>query len=281
MANQAAAGKAPITFSDSLGAQRAVPLSAFTFNGSTIALNSTWTSVFTAQDQAILLALANAKVTAGELTPPPVIPPQPAIIFTAAVAGPQGNGITVTVTADPPPLATAQLLITATETDTYSGLADATAAENQIGVDAAVVGGPPVGTGVVMLKSGAATAAGLPKDGQSLKVKTATTVLAADGSTTLFTLVPRAGYGGPGIPVTVNLDPSGTTFTLTASYDANNTSTKVSAENGLGSLPASVAFLIAAQAPPRGLDLPAVGPSSIALSGGSAGIPATGIAYTS
>ena len=253
MANQAAAGKAPITFSDSLGAQRAVPLSAFTFNGSTIALNSTWTSVFTAQDQAILLALANAKVTAGELTPPPVIPPQPAIIFTAAVAGPQGNGITVTVTADPPPLATAQLLITATETDTYSGLADATAAENQIGVDAAVVGGPPVGTGVVMLKSGAATAAGLPKDGQSLKVKTATTVLAADGSTTLFTLVPRAGDGGPGIPVTVNLDPSGTTFTLTASYDANNTSTKVSAENGLGSLPASVAFLIAAQAPPRGL----------------------------
>jgi len=197
------------------------------------------------------------------------------------VPGPQGNGITVTVTADAPPLTTAELLITATETDTYSGLADATAAASQIGVDAAVVNGPPVGTGVVMLKSGAATTAGLPKDGQTLKVKTATPVLAADGTTTLFTLVARAGYSGSGIPVTVNLDPSGTTFTLTASYDANNTTTKVSAEDGLGSLPAAVAFLITAQAPPRGLDLPAAGPTSITLSGGSAGIPATGIAYTS
>jgi hypothetical protein len=279
MATQSVSGKAPLTFTDSFGAQRSVPLSAFVLNGSTIELDSKWTSQFSGADTQILLALANADAAAGRLTPPPVAPPAPAITFTAVTAGPEGNGVTVTVTPDAGPLMTTKLLINATETDTYSGLADATAAANQIGVDAPTgkKGDPPGGTGVVTVQQGSATGTGLPKDAQTLTVKSATAVLATDGSTTLFKLVPRAGYAGSGIPVKVNLDPGGTTFTLTATYDAGN-STKVTA-TGLGSLPAPVAFLVSASAPPSGLALPAAG--DVTLSGGSSGIPATGTIYTS
>jgi len=284
--SQAVAGNAPLTFTDSLGRQRSVPLSALQFSGSTLEPASGWSSAFKPADITILLALAQARVATGDLAPAPAPPPVPAISFTAVAAGPQGNNIAVTVVSVTGPAGealsalNAKLVIDAAETDTYSGLATAADAAQAIGVDTAPtsVGDPPQGGGVVVVKSGSATGAGLPKDGQILSVKSAgKPVLASDGSTTLFILAARSGYSGSGIKTTVSLDPSGTTFTVTATYDAGNTATTV-AETELTELPPAVAFLVTASAPPGGLALPAEG-TTTTLSGGAAGLPATGVAY--
>jgi hypothetical protein len=262
-------GGAPLVFTDSLGAQRSVPLSAFQFNGSTVEVVSAWKSQFTAADLVIVNALTAAKAAGGEFTPPPVVPPAPAVLFTATTAGPEGNGISLTLAPDNGGLLDAKLTITAKEVDTYSGLAGATAAAAAIGVD---VAGPPPGPA-----AGSIGPAGLPKDGQTLSVKAATAVLATDGTTTLFKLVARSGYTGTGIPVTVKLDAGGTTFTVQATYDAGvNPPVTVT---GLGALPGPIAFLVTAKAPPSGYALPVS--STIALSGGAPGIQATGTVYTS
>ena len=94
-------GQSPLSFTDANGTQRFVPLSALEFSGSKVQLKSAWASEFSGAEQTILLALASSKVSAGELTPPPVMPPVAAILFVAAVAGPEGNNITVSVTPDP------------------------------------------------------------------------------------------------------------------------------------------------------------------------------------
>lgn len=278
-------GNAPLAFTNSLGEQQVVPLSAFQFSGSAIVLATTpvnWSAQFGAADTAILLALAQARAATGDLSTPPVIPPVPALAFTAAVAGPQSNNIYVQIkSVSTTSTVTAEIVIDASETDTYPALASATAAANAIGVDVAPTAttDPPLGTGVVVVKSGSATGTGLPKTGQSLTVSGATNVLAADGTSTLFTLEPRSGYSGSGIPVTVEVDPSAATFTVTATYDAGNT-TPVTAAT-LSSLPAPVGFLVKATAPPAGLALPAVTAApGLALSGGAIGLPATGTAYT-
>ena len=176
-------GSAPLTFTNTLGEQRSVPLSALQFSGSTITIASSWTSQFGGADTAILLALAQARVTTGDLTPPPVLPPVPALSFTAAAAGPAGNNVAVKISSvSTTSVLTAEIVIDAAETDTYAGLASATAAATAIGVDVAPTAttDPPLGTGVVQVKSGSATGTGLPKDGQTLSVKAATiTVLIA------------------------------------------------------------------------------------------------------
>jgi hypothetical protein len=276
------AGHTPLSFTDSSGAQRFVPLSAFEFVGSDIQLKTAWATEFNNADQQILLAIAGARAAGGELVPPPVTPPAPAVTFTAAVAGTEGSGITVGVTPDPgsTTVLDAKAEITAQETDVYSSLVDATAAGQMIGVD--VPGGSfvdaPVGTGLVRLKASQSPGDGLPKDGQSLTVKAAgANVLAADGSATLFTLVPRPGAPSGGVAVTVAVDSVAGTFTLTATFDAGS-QPQIDLTD-LDSLPAPVAFLVEASAPPGGLRIPTAG--DVQLTGGSPGIAATGIAYTS
>ena len=93
-------GSSPITFTGSQGEQRFVPLSALQFNGSTIELKPSWASAFDPSETTTLVALATGFAAAGEITPPPVPPPSPAVLVTAAVAGPESNDITVTVTPD-------------------------------------------------------------------------------------------------------------------------------------------------------------------------------------
>ena len=126
---------------------------------------------------------------------------------------------------------------------------------------------------MVVVKSGSATGTGLPKDGQTLTVTSAgTNVLAADGSTTLFVLVPRNGYTGSGINTTVSLAPDAKTFSVTATYDARNTNAV--AETDLASLPGSVTFLVSLAAPPGGLALPAAACSTNSRSTGAKASPA-------
>ncbi len=263
-------GKRPLTFTDSTGAQRFVPLSAFQFEGSTVKLASAWTPVFDAGETATLLALAGAQAASGDLAPPPVLAPSPAIGFRAASVGPEGNNITVTITPGTPAGLNTELEITAKEVDTYAGLASADAAAEAIGLD-------DEGTGIVRVKGGDTFGAGLPKDGQTLSVKKtgATKVLAADGTATLFNLVARPGYKGAGIPETVTV--TGSTFTVVATHDAG-APPKVKLD-AVDTLPDDVAFLVSAWAPPGGLAEPAAG--TVQLSGGDSTTAATGVAYTS
>jgi hypothetical protein len=273
-------GGAPVTFTDSRGAQRSIPLEAFEFDGSAVKVTTAWQSQFTPADVQILTALTKAKVAAGELAPPPVLPPSPALAVTAATAGSEGNNVSVTVTPDGGDLVNVKLKLQAKETDTYPGLADASAAANAIGVDVAGGSdGPPVGGGLVAVVAGSASGTGLPKDGQTLTVKSATNVVGTDGSAVLFKLVPRPGYGatgGAGIPVTVSVDPGGKTFTVKATYSGVASGVTLA---GLAKLPPDVAFLVDVSAPSSGFDLP--GASTVTLSGGAPGVPATGTLYTS
>jgi hypothetical protein len=272
-------GHSPLSFTDANGAQRNVPLSALEFVGSDVKLKTAWAAEFSAGEQTTLLALATALAAGGQLVPPPVAAPMPAIGFAAATPGTEGNNIVVTVTPDAGPVLEAQIKITAREIDNYTGLGDATAAAMAIGVDAptGTPGDPGQGGGLVMVKQSAALGTGLPKDAQSLTVKNATPVLAADGTSTLFTLVPRAGAPGAGMPVKVAVDSGTSTFSVQASFDTG-TQPKV-AMTDLGSLAAPVKFLVTASAPPSGLASPAAG--DVQLSGGASGIAATGVAYTS
>jgi hypothetical protein len=122
-------------------------------------------------DETTLLAVAADRLAAGELLPPPLSPPAPAISFQASAPGAAGNDIAVTVSAGSGTVFTAQVSITASETDTYKGLTGAPAARAAIGVDQATNPGDVVGSGLVMVKgSGANEEKGLPKDGQTLTV---------------------------------------------------------------------------------------------------------------
>jgi hypothetical protein len=293
-------GTAPISFTDSTGAQKSVPLSALEFSGSALQVTQDpakgWVTELKPPDAKTLLAVANARLAAGELTPPPVRPPSPAIAVTAVHPGPESNNIVVTaaITPDPDhpgqPLS-ATIKFTATETDMYAGLSTATDVAKAIGVDipSGQDGAPLAGTGLVVVKSSSvATANTLPADHQHAVLTPAGFEVKAADSSVLFTLVPRAGYSGSGglsADVALHLDPSGaTTFTVTATYDS-------AAESGtqpevtiltLNALPSQVAYLVTAGAPPAGAMLPAAGPPipSVQLSGGGPGVAASGLFYT-
>jgi hypothetical protein len=286
MSTTAVAGHGPLSFTDSNGRQRSVPLSALQFNGSKLELKSQspddWTGpsgIANTADQTTLLAVAAERLSAGELFAPPMAPPSPAILFTAAVAGPEGNDITVNVSQAAGNALTAQVTISAKTTDVYAGLPDGATAKTRIGVDDPGTSGDRAGSGIVMVKESAPIVAGLPKDGQNLTVTADTNVLADDGVTTLFTLVPRPGAPVAGIPVTVAVDPGSNpaTFTLTASFDTGPSS--AIGLNELTALPAPVPFLISASPPPRGVAVPVGG--DVQLSGGAPGVAASATAYTS
>jgi len=278
-------GSTPISFTNSHGQQKFVPLSALEFNGSTLELKSNWAASFDSSETQTLLALASARASAGELTPPPVPPPRPAIAFTAKHAGPESNDIVVTVAPDPGPPLTATIAVTVVEQDIHGGLATAAAAALAIGVDKPTgnVGDPLAGTGLVVVKaSSVAAGKALPAAGQSgVLVAAGFDVKAADSSL-LFTLLPRKDYAGSGgLSITVDLDASGTTFTVGATYDSTKEAgakPKITIQT-LDALPAAVAYLVSATAPPAGAVLPAA--RSVPLSGGGIGLAANGLFYTS
>ena len=278
MATTDVTGQSPLSFTDANGAQRFVPLSAFEFSGSKVQLKTAWASEFTGAEQTIMLAVATARAAAGELTPPPVRPPSPALLFTAAFDGAEGNNVVVTVTPDAGNVLTAKALIDVTETDTYPGLTDAAAAKAALGVDNPAAD-ETAGTGLVTLKKSGAMKTGVLPKAQTVTAKGAGADVVAPGQNgdKLFTLV--LGPRGPsaGVPVTITPDTASGTFTLEAVYAVGNT-TKV-ALSPLGALPAAVTAVISVSAPPGGVAVPAAG--DVQLSGGADGVAASGTAYTS
>src|ERR671924_1744676 len=94
-------GPGPLSVTDKNGKQCFVPLSAFALSGGKVALDSTWSGALAATvDTDALTAVANARFAAGDLAPPPSAHPVPALVLTAVDKGPEGNGITVDVSAD-------------------------------------------------------------------------------------------------------------------------------------------------------------------------------------
>src|SRR5258708_1121041 len=148
-------GSSPISFTSSQGQQRFVPLSALEFSGSDLQLRSGWTAIFDSSETQTLLAVAKARVAAGELTRPPVQSPRPALLFASTRPGMETNKIVVTAAPDAGSPLTATIAFSVTETDTYAGLASATAAAMAIGTDTAPAkaGAPPHATGFVVLTS--------------------------------------------------------------------------------------------------------------------------------
>jgi hypothetical protein len=278
-------GSSPISFTGSQGGQKFMPLSALQFNGSTLELKPAWASSFDPGETQTLLALASALAAAGELTAPPVPPPSPAIAFTATHAGPESNNIVVTAAPDSGPPLTAKIAVSVVETDTYAQLASAAAAALTVGVDvpSGKPGDPLQGTGLVVLQTGSVSgAATLPADNQTGVLTPAGFEVKAPDNSGLFTLLPRADYAGSGgLSFAVNLDTSGTTFTIQATYDSSKEAgpkPKITILT-LDALPAPVAYLVSAAAPPAGAALPAAG--SVALTGGGPGLAASGLLYTS
>lgn len=293
MADSKVVGRRPLAFTSADGTQDFVPLHALVHNETGLALDGAWSKAFSAADSLALLALAQDAWKAGELSAPPVAAKSPAIVFKAACAGPEGNGITVAITraTDPEPdlkaPLQARLTLTVTEKDEYPGLTGAADAAAVIGVDKPAAGSKhKAGSGLVQIKEGSATAGdGLPKSGTSVTVSPAApaTVKAADGTTDYFTLVAREGLPTSGVKVRVNVvievDAEAKTFSLTAEYTPDPVPTSVAE---LGELAKTAASIVTAEAPAGGYALPAdTGSAPITLTGGAAGIAASGTACTS
>jgi hypothetical protein len=271
-------GKRPLSFSDSTGAQRFVPLSALEFQNSVVRLKPAWQAVFPAADATILLALANDLARSGDLASPPVRPRSPAIGFKATTPGTPGNDTVVAVHVGSGTSLEAPITITVKKVEEWVGLTMASVAK-VIGVDTAPTkdGDPPLGTGLVCVKSIVPVADLLPKNQTLTLSKAAIPVLAVDeAKTELFKLVPRAGYTGTGIAVVIVTGSK--TFTVTATHDSGPAPGDVTLDT-LDKLPADVGALVEAFAPPVGIALPA--DSMLHLSGGAPGIAASAVAYTS
>jgi hypothetical protein len=277
-------GSSPISFTNANGGQQVVPLSALELSGSTLQIASAWTTVLDAGEQATLLAVAQAQLAIGELQPPPTPPPTPAIALTAARTGKETNNIVVAATTEKgkPPLEAA-ITFSATETDTWAGLADGPAAAQAIGVDAPTGkdGDPPGGTGLVVVKQGSTGASAKPAVASSGKLTKATGVDLKDAdSKTVLTLQPRTDYAGKdGLSYKVTVDSGGKSFTVTATYDSTKeagTQDPVTVQT-LGNLPAQVGYLVKASGPPAGPVPPA--DSSVQLSRGADGLAASGLLY--
>jgi hypothetical protein len=275
-------GSSPISFTDAQGTQKVVPLSAFEIDGSALAVKAGWAAVFEQAEIATLLEVATARLAGGEISPPPVPAPQPALLVSATHPGTEGNGITATVTVDDGPPLEAELHVAVVQTNTYAGLATAEAAAQAIGVDAdpAADGDPPRGTGLVVVKSGSvATTDALPKAG------TQEAVLDDDGlkvvdtdDEELFTLLPAADYAGSG-GLSAKVTRDGDTFTVVVTYDS---SLEDSDDEPFTladlTLPARAAYVVGVSAPPSGAGLPK--PGSVTLTGGAPGLTADGLLYT-
>jgi hypothetical protein len=278
-------GPRPITFTDSTGHQQSVPLSGLEVVGSKVQVSAAWQklNVYKPAELVLISAIATAQLATGQIAPPPVATPLPAIVFSASTPGSEGNGIKVTVNTEAGgTVFKGTLDLKVAETDSYPGLTTGTDVLKAIGVDQAPAGpsDPRQGTGLVQVVAATKPGAGLPADNQVLSYKDgkALDVKAADNKTVLFLLVPRPGYGGSDLTVKVGLDPGGTSFTVTATYaPAAAVPVPITA---LSPLPAPLAFVIAAAAPPSGLALPPETAATVSLAGGAPGVAATGVAFT-
>jgi len=274
-------GSTPLSFTNSSGGQQVIPLSALEFNGSDIRLKTAWQSALDAGEQTTLLALAKSRAAVGELAPPPVSPPAPALAVTAAHAGPESSGITVSVSVEKNvPALEADITLSAVEVDTWAGLADGDAAAHRIGVDAptGADGDPPAATGLIAVKStGTSIKPAVASTGVLEKAKDVE--LKDEDNKVVCTIRPRGDYAGKD-GLSYEVTRQGATFTVAATYDSvkeAGTQAPVTLLT-LADVAAPVKYLVLVASPPRGAAIPA--DSSAQLSGGASGLAASGLLYT-
>jgi hypothetical protein len=253
-----------LAITDKSGRQQFVPLSAFTLSGGKIALDPAWDAALaTAKvDTAALAKLAQLRLESGDLNPPPARHASAAILFSAAAAGPEGNGIAVAIT----PGGLEDVTLDASQQLTYAGLATSADAASAIGdaSSTAPVQVTSVGAGTKVAKAIAATTV---KPTKTLDVKD------TDG-TVLFTLT-NAVADDATVTVTVDADP--TKFTVAISRGP--LSSKKVKLSELTSKTDGAFVLVAAAPAPTGIAQPASG--TVRLSGGAKDVKATAVAYTS
>jgi len=277
-------GPGPISFTNTNGDQMIIPLSALEFSDGKLQLKNDWKTVpALLTSQATITNLAQALTAVGQLTPPPTLPPAPALALTAARTGPETNNIIVTTTTtgagDP---LTAEITVTAKEKDAWPGLTNGADAAQAMGTDAAP------GTGLLVVKQGSFTAGpgAPPSVAQATQGKLKPgdhADLKDSGNNTVCTILPRADYAGnAGLQYTVHPDAAGHSFSITATYDSSSeqggtTAITLQDISNLKSKLKPVAYLVTASAPPTGAMVPADGFAQ--FSGGATGIAATGLLY--
>ena len=165
-------GTAPISFTDSTGAQKSVPLSALRSPAQPCSYRGRLAPELTRrQTRPRCSRLQTPAQSAGELTPPPTRPPSPAIAVTASHPGPESNNIVVAVavTGDPSQPLSAKIKFSASS-DGHLHRSDQGGRSGEGDRRRHPVrppGSPPAGTGVVaVMSSSVATVAILPADHQ-------------------------------------------------------------------------------------------------------------------
>jgi hypothetical protein len=286
MGSTPATGNGPFEFTDALGRQWSIPISAITFNQSQAALDSTWTAKLAQNPAANASAIATASLSyaakEGYIAPAPTPSPFAAMVLQAATAGAAGNNISVQMTisdaiASPPtddPTLT-QFSLTVTETDTYTGLTAATIQSQLSGQG-----------GLVQVAPGFIDTAGAPDatTGNLTGSPAQLQVMGTGSPALVFTLAAKK-TGADGLATKVAITPDSSppssgqeTFTLVATW------TKTASGITLGTLESTVAgqlgYEITVSKPSSGAYSVPAGGITTTLSGGAPGVNASATLFT-
>ncbi|MET7324899.1 hypothetical protein [Streptomyces sp. NPDC005549] len=309
---KAVVGRRPLVFTGTDGSQHFVPLSAFQIDADgSIGLTVRWQEAYTnSADRELLVGLAQRAQDGGEIAAAPEAPSRPAVVFKAAVPGPEGNNIKV-VLDHPAPEATAAPAapaapaqpegkapqLTVEQSEVFQGLTTAADAVRRIGTDQLAAGSKDqVETGLVQVKDGTAEGVGLPEDfdgvitgERSVKARREAKGQGdrkgqSDDKGVYFTLVLRKSLPkavrDKGVKVTISVDPTAGTYDVKAVYTSPPHTFEADTVIPLTNLPESITAVVGASAPPRGYALPKV-PQTLTLRGGTDGVTASAAAYTS
>lgn len=258
----AALGDGPVVIYTAAQQQVEVPLSALAFSGSSVAVLAPYDAY-----SAILAPWLSYLVSIKRLRPGVAPPVLPALLLTAADLGSEGNNIQVGITY-PDPAAPTTFNVTASETETYSGLTPATL-KSVLGT-ATTLGQRP---GLVRVVDGSFTMPGdLPAkklgssgggtDGNST---TKATLPVPGASGTAFTLeAKKIGADGNLIQATVTI--TGSTFTLTVTWTKTVSGITAADLTTLDTKLAPLAYAVTVTKPPSGFAQPQAG--TVTLSGG-------------
>ena len=291
MANAPATGNGPFEFTDSLGRQVSIPLTAFSVDPvKGIVPDAAWAATFsssppTAVPASALLAYA---IKHQSISPAPTPAAVPAMIVKAADAGTGGNNITVQIVAGAPntdPSLTTFNIVVA-EQDTYTGLTAATVASVLGTCNAA---GNPVTTGsspgLVQVLQSSDVGIGSPVAVNALLSGTPASV-DVDGTgspSVVFTLVAKKS-GAAGALTKIQVTPDVVspqvgleTFTLVASWQKEVDGVTIATLQS--EVQSALGYEITVSTPVSGAySVPAA--SKVSLSGGATGVAASAPIFT-
>jgi hypothetical protein len=250
-------GTGPVSFLDQHQNQQEIPLSAIVFDANGVDA-SQWPGYSANQD--LIKALLTQMVSAGLLAPNTQTPLTPGLTIQAVQSGISGNSTSVTF-ADPT-ASQGTMTITVAGTEVYPGLTPTTigtalgttasAATGLVYVQSVASGNPMPQTPFSGSISGSSETCAVPEAGSA---GDAFTLAATDSAYT-------------GISISIMLDSSGTTFTLTVSGSKTVKGVTVANLGTTNPFSLLVTFTVAPSAPP-----PAS--ATVTLTGGATGVAAT------